>query len=96
MPDVPLEPLSSPRNSRRVLQIKHVDLPVPVRLNSGVVRDELFQLFAGMKVRQCVELNRKKRSVELYVYAFRKQYGRERNFTVRALATGASRVWRTA
>jgi len=69
------------------------DAPPPER-QPGVVRDEMFALLGKLLLRQCVEVDRNKRSVQNYIYAFRKLYGRDLSFRVRVTKFGWCKIWR--
>jgi hypothetical protein len=81
--------------SRRKLQIRFVDAPLPEREPPGRKREELFTVLAGIEVGgAAVDVNRKLKSVQHYVYRFRVLRGRELRFLVRPVSEGVSRIWR--
>jgi hypothetical protein len=54
----------------------------------------MFALLGKLLLRQCVEVDRNKRSVQNYIYAFRKLYGRDLSFRVRVTKFGWCKIWR--
>jgi len=83
--------------SRTKLEFALVNAPLPERPPPGHKRNALFSVLAGMTVGgQAVDVNRKLKSVQHYVYRFRVTYGRELRFLIRQIKPGCSRVWRVA
>jgi hypothetical protein len=93
MSEVPVVPLGKTLTTQ-LIQHRFVDEPLPELRNTGQIKEEMFSILAKLKPRQCVEVNRSKRSVQTFVLRFRQTYGMELKYRVRPRSPGWMRVWR--
>jgi hypothetical protein len=93
MPEIPIVSLGEVHKKRAISYRSVQDEPPPER-KPGVVRDDIFDLLGTLQPRECVEVDRNKRSVQNYIYKFRKLYGKDLAFRVRVSRYGWCKIWR--
>lgn len=85
-------PLGITRFEDLGLQIDVIDARPPL----GYAKYAIFDQLLAMKVRDCIEVNRTRRSMENYIGRFRKAYELRWSFKIRVMGPGLCRVWRMA